>query len=261
MVTASIVSHGHGAMVAHLVEDLLACPEIIRIVVTQNVAEPTELNFSDRVVLRRNPRPKGYGANQNAAFATATTPFFCVLNPDMRLKGNPFPYLLAGFHEERIAVVGPKILSPDGKEEDSARKFPTLGGLLAKLAGINDGTYPCFLGKEGLNPDWLAGMMLLVRSETFRSIGGFDEKFFLYYEDVDLCARLRMLGHEIRQERSVEAIHDARRQSRRNPRFTCWHVVSMTRYLLKNYARNYSAHSAEAEGNPSPVTQLRGSKS
>lgn len=248
MVTASIVSHGHGPMVPLLVEDLLACPEIIKIVVTQNSAETMELPLSERVALRRNPRPKGYGANQNAAFAMATTPFFCVLNPDMRLKGNPFTDLLAGFREDRIAVVGPRILSPDGKEEDSARKFPTVGGLLAKLAGINNGTYPCSRGKAVFNPDWLAGMMLLVRSETFRSIGGFDEKFFLYYEDVDLCARLRMLGHEIRQERSVEAIHDARRQSRRNPRFTCWHLASMTRYLLKNYARNYSAHRADAEG-------------
>jgi N-acetylglucosaminyl-diphospho-decaprenol L-rhamnosyltransferase len=244
MITASIVSHAHGSMVALLVEDLLACHEIVRIVVTQNVAEAAELTLSDKVILRRNPRPKGYGANQNAAFATAVTPFFCVLNPDMRLEGNPFPGLLAGFREDRIAVIGPKILSPDGNEEDSARKFPTVGGLLAKLAGINDGTYPHANRKELFNPDWLAGMMLLVRSETFRSIGGFDEKFFLYYEDVDLCARLRMLGHEIRQERSVEAIHDARRQSRRNPRFTCWHLASMTRYLLKNYARNYSAHRA-----------------
>ena len=254
MVTASIVSHGHGPMVPLLVEDLLACPEIIKIVVTQNSAETMELPLSDRVALRRNPRPKGYGANQNAAFAMATTPFFCVLNPDMRLKGNPFTDLLAGFREDRIAVVGPKIVSPEGKEEDNARKFPTVGGLLAKLAGINNGTYPCSHGKAVFNPDWLAGMMLLVRSETFRSIGGFDEKFFLYYEDVDLCARLRMLGHEIRQERSVEAIHDARRQSRRNPRFTCWHLASMTRYLLKNYARNYSAHSADAEGDsPSAI--------
>lgn len=244
-------------MVAPLVEDLLACPEIIKIVVTQNVVEAAELTSSDRVVLRRNPRPKGYGANQNAAFATAATPFFCVLNPDMRLTGNPFPDLLAAFVEDRIAVVGPKILSPDGKEEDSARKFPTVSGLLAKLAGINNGTYLSAHGKEVFNPDWLAGMMLLVRSETFRSIGGFDEKFFLYYEDVDLCARLRMLGHEIRQECSVEAIHDARRQSRRNPRFTCWHLASMTRYLLKNYARNYSAHSADAEGDSPPAIQHR----
>jgi len=257
MITASIVSHGHGSMVALLVEDLLACPEVIKIVVTQNVVEAAELASSDRVALRRNPRPKGYGANQNAAFATATTPFFCVLNPDMRLQGNPFPDLLAGFREDRIAMVGPKILSPNGKEEDSARKFPTVGGLLAKLLGISDGTYPCSHGREVLNPDWLAGMMLLLRSETFRSIGGFDEKFFLYYEDVDLCARLRMLGHEIRQERSVEAIHDARRQSRRNPRFTCWHLASMTRYLLKNYARSYSAHSADALGDCPSVAKNR----
>ena len=244
-------------MVALLVEDLLACPEIGRIVVTQNVAEDAKIALSDKVVLRRNPRPKGYGANQNAAFATAATPFFCVLNPDMRLKGNPIPDLLAGFREDRIAVVGPKILSPNGNEEDSARRFPTVGGLLAKLTGINDGTYPHSHGNKVFNPDWLAGMMLLVRSETFRNIGGFDEKFFLYYEDVDLCARLRMLGHEIRQERSVEAIHDARRQSRRNPRFTCWHLASMTRYLLKNYARNYSAHSAGAEGDSPPAIQHR----
>lgn len=231
-------------MVPLLVEDLLACPEITKIIVTQNIAESAELPVSDKIDSRCNPRPKGYGANQNAAFAASTTPYFSILNPDMRLKTNPFPGLLLGFQKHRIAVVGPKILAPDGKEEDSARKFPTVGGLLAKFAGVNDGTYPRSNGSEALNPDWIAGMMLVVHSETFRSIGGFDEKFFLYYEDVDLCARLRMLGHEIRQERSVEAIHDARRQSRRNPRFTCWHLASMTRYLLKNYARNYSAHRA-----------------
>jgi len=254
MITASIVSHNQGRMVALLVEDLLKCPEIARVIVTQNVAEAMELPVSDKVVLRRNPRPKGYGANQNAAFATASTPFFCVLNPDMRLRQNPFPDLLAGFEGGRIALVGPKILSPDGDEEDSARRFPTVGGLLAKFAGIHNGTYPRLNGKEVSSPDWLAGMMLLVRSDIFRSIGGFDEKFYLYYEDVDLCARLRMCGHEIRQQRFITAIHHARRQSRRNPRFTYWHMASMTRYLLKNYARNYSAHSADAAGKPSPMT-------
>lgn len=233
MITASIVSHGHGPMVPLLVEDLLVCPEIIKIVVTQNSAETMELPLSDRVAMRRNPRPKGYGANQNAAFAMATTPFFCVLNPDIRLKENPFPQLLKAFYDPLVALVAPKIISPDASEEDSARRFPTARDLLSKAFGRHDGTY-CEKTENGLTyPDWLAGMFLLLRGDIFQKVKGFDEKFFLYYEDVDLCWRLRRDGFQVVQDRSVSVVHDARRESRRNLRFARWHLSSMARYLIK----------------------------
>jgi hypothetical protein len=233
MVTASIVSHGHGIMVRGLVEDLLGCPEVARIIVTHNVPEKTEYPEADPVEVIRNAEPQGYGANQNAAFAIASSAFFCVLNPDIRLKENPFPRLLKAFDDPSAALVAPKIISPDGSEEDSARKFPTARDLLSKAFGRHDGTYFEKPGIGLIYPDWLAGMYLLVRGEIFQKVGGFDEKFFLYYEDVDLCWRLRRDGFQVVQDRSVSVVHDARRESRRNFRFARWHLASMARYLIK----------------------------
>jgi N-acetylglucosaminyl-diphospho-decaprenol L-rhamnosyltransferase len=232
MVTASIVSHGHGQMVARLVDDLLGCPEVSRIVVTQNIAEDVECPSDSRLDIRGNAAQRGYGANHNAALPDATTPFVCVLNPDIRFQGNPFPALLRSFDDQSVALSAPKIVSPDGLTEDSARRFPTFSSLAAKAFGKDDGTYSDTTA--GLfNPDWLAGMFLLMRREAFVKVGGFDEKFYLYYEDVDLCWRLRRAGYQIFQDRSVSVTHDARRESRRSLRFAKWHLTSMARYLFK----------------------------
>jgi N-acetylglucosaminyl-diphospho-decaprenol L-rhamnosyltransferase len=234
MVTASIVSHGHGVMVRGLVEDLLRCPEVARVFVTQNVSEKTEYPEDGRFQIIRNAKPSGYGANQNAAFAIAKSPFFCVLNPDIRLKENPFSQLLAAFNEQSVALVAPRIVAPDGSEEDSARVFPTARDLLSKAFGRHNGKYAGQLASGLMYPDWLAGMFLLLRGDAFQKVGGFDEKFFLYYEDVDLCWRLQRDGFQVVQDRSVSVVHDARRESRRNLRFARWHLSSMARYLIKN---------------------------
>jgi N-acetylglucosaminyl-diphospho-decaprenol L-rhamnosyltransferase len=232
MVTASIVSHGHGQMVARLVDDLLACPEASRIVITQNIAEDAAYPRDQRLEVRRNDAPQGYGANHNAALSGATTSFVCVLNPDIRLQGNPFPSLQRSFDDQSLALTAPKIVDPDGSTEDSARRFPTVFSLAAKAFGGDDGTYSDTTVSL-INPDWLAGMFLLMRREAFEKVGGFDEGFYLYYEDVDLCWRLRRTGYQVAQDRSVSVIHDARRESRRNLRFAKWHLASMARYLLK----------------------------
>jgi hypothetical protein len=231
MVTISIVSHGHGKMVAGLAEDLLACAEVSRILITQNIAEDVAYPFDPRVEVRRNAAPRGYGANHNAALADANTPFICVLNPDIRLQGNPFPAVLRSFDDQSTALSGPKIIGPDGATEDSARRFPTVFSLAAKAFAKDDGTYSDTT--DVLNPDWLAGMFLLMRREAFAKVGGFDEGFYLYYEDVDLCWRLRRAGYQIVQDRTVVVTHDARRESRRSLRFAKWHLTSMVRYLFK----------------------------
>lgn len=231
MVTASIVSHGHGEMVAGLAEELLACPEVSQIVITQNIAEEVVFPSDPRVEVRRNQAPRGYGANHNAALADARTPLVCVLNPDIRLKGNPFAALLRSFDEQSTALCAPKIVRPDGAIEDSVRRFPTVSSLVAKAFGNDGGTYSD--SPSMINPDWVAGMFLLMRREAFAKVGGFDESFYLYYEDVDLCWRLRRAGFQIVQDRSVSVTHDARRESRRSLQFAKWHLASMKRYLFK----------------------------
>lgn len=230
MITVSIVSHNHGEMVAQLVSQLIQFSEIARIIITQNTAEKVIYPSDHRIHLQQNKSPKGYGANHNYALKNVNTPFICILNPDIRLEANPFPILLRSFNDKKLAIVAPKIINLGGLTEDSARRFPTLLSLTRKALGSDNGTYP----EESaiINPDWLAGMFFLICSNVFAKLGGFDESFFLYYEDVDLCWRLRRAGFQIMQDRSVSVIHDARRESRRSLRFAMWHLASMARYLL-----------------------------
>jgi GT2 family glycosyltransferase len=127
--------------------------------------------------------------------------------------------------------VAPLVTDPDLVPEDHARDFPSLFALAAKAFGHRPHTPPPS-GAAIYHPDWVAGMFMLFRTETLRSVGGFDERYFLYYEDVDLCARLRERGLEVTVCPAASVIHAARRESRSNPRYAFWHLRSALRFLL-----------------------------
>lgn len=200
---------------------------------TLNVSEEMAVSEDDVIRIVRNPSPKGFGANHNAAFARCREPFFCVLNPDIELVGNPFPALLGCMARKEVALAAPLILSPAGGVEDSARYFPTLASLLRKAFLGDQGRIATAPGQPPLFPDWVAGMFALFRSEAYVALGGFDERYFLYYEDVDICRRARLLGWQVALCPAASAVHDARRASRRNLKHLCWHVASMVRYLWR----------------------------
>jgi N-acetylglucosaminyl-diphospho-decaprenol L-rhamnosyltransferase len=82
----------------------------------------------------------------------------------------------------------------------------------------------------GADYDWLAGMFLLVRSDAFRASGGFDERYFMYSEDAELCLRLQLRGGRIRQVPAARVVHAAQRASRRSWQHFRWHVTSLLRY-------------------------------
>jgi hypothetical protein len=119
-----------------------------------------------------------------------------------------------------------------GKPEDSARRFPTFSSLLKKaFAGQPGPEYPSDQGAQPV--DWIAGMCMALRSAAFAQMGGFDERYFLYYEDVDLCRRLHAAGYAVMYEPRASVIHHARRTSRRHPRYMAIHAASALRYLLR----------------------------
>lgn len=233
-IALSVVSHGQNALANALLGDLVRLrPAGLRILVTLNASDPQPINAAGAEVIV-NPRPRGFGENHNAAFRRCTEPYFCVANPDVRLPADPFPALIAALRRERAAVVGPRVCDPSGRVEDSARRFPTLAALLRKLIASASGPdYPADRG--ALEVDWVAGMFMLFRSEVFREIGGFDERFFLYYEDVDLCARLRSRGYACVYQPDASIVHDARRASRRDPRLMAIHAASALRYFARRY--------------------------
>lgn len=229
----SVVSHGQNALANALLGDLARLrPAGLRVLVTLNVPDPEPLAAGAEVIT--NTRPQGFGANHNAAFRRCTEPYFCVANPDVRLLTDPFPALIAALQRGRSAVAGPLVRSPDGSVEDSARRFPTAASLLAKFrSGTSGPDYP--VDRGALEVDWVAGMFMVFRSDAFREAGGFDERFFLYYEDVDLCARLRARGYACIYQPEATVVHDARRASRRNLRLMGIHAASALRYLTRRY--------------------------
>lgn len=222
-------------MVMSLLTDLATkCGSSVDVILTLNIPESLTIDdgiFPFRLKVIRNAVPRGFGANHNAAFKGNRSANFCVLNPDIQIGENPFPQLVEELRKPKVGVVAPRILNPDGNLEDSARRFPTPWIIVRKLFGPT--AEPDYrIEQAALSPDWVAGMFMMFRSDTFAAVSGFDERYFLYYEDVDLCRRLRKHGYDVRLVPSVDAIHDARRESRRSLRHLRWHIASLLRFLL-----------------------------
>jgi len=237
VLTISIISHGHGAMVAQLALKLLRFPEIRQVIVTLNIPELIAFPQDVRFLVLENEIPAGFAANHNVAFLHCNQPYFCPLNPDIQIQGNPFPELLAALTEPGVAVVAPLVVNPQGEIEDSMRRFPTFTLLALKGFGLSDGRYSPEDSERHVSVEWLAGMFLLFRSIDFQRLQGFDPQFFLYYEDVDICIRAWKAGMRVVACPSVRVIHDAQRASRRNLRYLRWHLASMFRYFCKHWGR------------------------
>jgi N-acetylglucosaminyl-diphospho-decaprenol L-rhamnosyltransferase len=236
-VCVSIVSHGHGAMVERLVNTLLGFSEVGKLILTLNVPESLIIPDDSRIKWLENATTKGFGANHNAAFQMCREEFFCVLNPDIEFLGNPFPILLEALKLERAAVAAPLVVSPAGLIEDSIRYFPRPIALLMKFLFKADGRYSAKSGQEIFFPEWCAGMFLLFRSQDFERLGGFDEHYFLYYEDVDICVRVWQQRMRVVACPKVSVVHDARRDSRRSLKHLRWHLASMMRFFWRHLGR------------------------
>jgi GT2 family glycosyltransferase len=232
-ITTSIVSHGHGQQVELLVKQTLKDPNVARLVLTLNTHEDLKLPTDERLVVLQNATPRGFGANHNSAFKHCETAFYCVLNPDIVLREDTFGQLVACLTTTKAAVSGPLVLSPCGEQEDSWRRFPTVLSLCLKAVGHDitvmkqgDKDFPLF-------PDWIAGMCMMFDANYYQQINGFDERLFLYYEDVDICARLWQQGTAVAASSKATVIHNAQRASRREWQHMKWHASSMFRYLKR----------------------------
>lgn len=138
--------------------------------------------------------------------------------------------LVARLQDGSIGVVAPRVVNPAGLQEDSARHFPSPLSIGLKALRLGNGR-PYLLGTEVLEPDWTAGMFMLLRTTVFAEVGGFDTRYFLYYEDVDLCARLRLSGYRVVVTPEATVVHAAQRSSHRRVRYLVWHLRSMLRFF------------------------------
>ena len=222
VVTVSVISHGQAGLVQDLLRDLQGADGIGLVVLTHNLADD-ELAYqgasSQQCLQLHNPHPKGFGANHNAAFSHCASEWFAVVNPDIRLAGDVFAQLSAIARPEDV-LLAPALVDPHTWQVAPNRGLPTPWEIVRRrLPGW----------RPAAEPAWFPGAFLLIRTAAFRQIGGFDERFYLYAEDVDLCARLRLAGGHLRYVPQAQVSHAAQRSSHVRWRYLRWHVMSLLR--------------------------------
>lgn len=231
-ISVSIVSHCHGAMVVSLVQSLLNFDLVSEVIVTLNVPEDFPKMNDTRIRLVRNVSPKGFGENHNAAFMIATSRSFCVLNPDIVLPMDPFPDLLEALDRARVGLVAPIVVDAQGAVEDSVRDFLTPASLIRRFLKIDDKPHLQRTTSTLDMPDWVAGMFMLFSRDAYTQVKGFNEQYFMYCEDADICTRLWRHGFKVVLCSSVSVIHNAQRASHRSLKHLTWHISSICRYLV-----------------------------
>jgi N-acetylglucosaminyl-diphospho-decaprenol L-rhamnosyltransferase len=194
----------------------------------------------------------GYGGGVNRLVtaidaAGETYDWLLVCNPDVRFTPGSLDALLAGTADRpRAAIFGPRIIAPDEVLYPSARAFPSIRtgvghGIFANVWPTNPWTrrYHRFRDTsltQNQDVDWLSGACLLVRTEAFALVSGFDEGYFMYFEDVDLAFRLSKLGWASVFVPAAVIVHSGAHSTSRQADFMRRvHHQSARRYLDKKY--------------------------
>jgi GT2 family glycosyltransferase len=182
----------------------------------------------DRITLVRHLMNVGFAAGMNAGIADTSGPLVLVMNPDCVLQPGTGKALVQELQTHtRYAIIAPRILDPGGTLQENARGDPNmLTGLFGRttigarffprLRATRRNLLSASLTKmPGTSHavDWVSGACMLARREALKSVGGFDEGYFLYWEDADLCRRLRNAGWEIRYMPAPTVVHDVGQSS------------------------------------------------
>jgi len=189
----------------------------------------------------------GYGAAVNRGVAATGAPLVLVCNPDLEVPREAVGALVAALEADPArAVVGPLVRTPAGDRYPSARRFPSmvdaaghaLLGLFApdnrftrayQRSELDDATV------EVRAADWVSGACFLARRDAFEGVGGFDESYFMYAEDVDLCWRLGRAGWSVAYAPTAEVTHLQGRSTDRHPyRMILEHHRSLLRFASRS---------------------------
>jgi GT2 family glycosyltransferase len=246
-ISAVVVSHGQAIQLGACLEAL--APQVDELVVVANIPGSATSLPAGAVLLERE-RPAGYGANVNLGVSSTGCEGILVANPDAVAA----PGAVAALRDfmaarPRCGVAGPQLSYPDGGWQPSRRRFPTIGGTIVRRTPLRWAFEPKRLQRrhyllderpiEPVETDWMLGAFLLLRRDMLDELGGFDEGFRMYGEDIDLCYRAARAGWErwyvpaARVEHAYAAVIDERFLTRR----TLWHLRGMLRFVRKHPER------------------------
>ncbi|MGQ9524888.1 MAG: glycosyltransferase family 2 protein [Armatimonadota bacterium] len=203
----------------------------------------------DAVVLSP-PARSGFGRNMNLGMSVSRGRFVMIANPDVRLLDGCTQELVAFLERTADAgIAAPQLLNADGSLQASCRRFHTWGSLILRRGPwarrfANSHAVRRFMMADWdhsseADIDWAIGACLLVRREALEQVGGFDERFFLYFDDVDWCLRMHKAGWRVCYVPQARAIHFYRQESAKSVISSAGahHFASLVKFVFKHRGR------------------------
>lgn len=219
-----MVTYNSGPVLA----DCLASLREERVIVVDNGSSDHSAELAEsaegRVSVHRNADNRGFAAAANQGVVAAGAADVVLVNPDVVVSPGTLPGLAATAGRTGAGLVAPRLSYPDGTVQESARTFPTVARLLARRTPLGGTRVGGRLLSRHLHPstvegvqevDWVIGAVMYLRRQALDAVGGFNEHFFLYGEDVDICTRLWRAGFPVLRDDGCAATHIYVRASRR----------------------------------------------
>jgi GT2 family glycosyltransferase len=194
-----------------------------------------------------NNENRGFTAANNQGLAISQGQYLLLLNPDTELRGDALEIMLATMEDHpEVGGLGPRLLYPDGSPQSSRRRFPTFATALVESTVIQEWWadnrilrhyYMSDTPEDALQPvDWLVGACLLVRREVYEQVGGLDEGFFMYSEELDWCRRIKDTGWELVYQPAATIVHHEGKSSQQVvPARHIYFQNSKVRYFRKHH--------------------------
>jgi len=181
----------------------------------------------------------GFGAGHNIILDTINSEFHLILNPDVVFSSEVIPALIKTLKEEpSVSFVTPKVLYPNKEVQKVCRKHPTISGLLNRRLrlsknGSMSNEYKDQDFERRFYPDFIHGCFMLFKTIDFQNLKGFDARYFLYFEDADICRKIDLIGKNKLYYPEVQITHQYRRGSSKSMKLFFHHLSSALRYFFK----------------------------
>jgi GT2 family glycosyltransferase len=244
-VSAVVVSHGHARELETLVPVLR--PQVDELVVVANMPGSVPSGLPERVRVLENARPLRLAENINLGVAATRGTWVLFSNPDVV----PEPDAVGALYDfastrPRCGIAGPRTVWPDGRWQPTRRSFPTVSGTIVRRTPLRRLIPPLerqqahyHLDEDVAEPveaDWLLGAFLLLRRAMLVELGGFDEGYRHYVEDIDLCYRAMRAGRERWYVPAALVTHDWAQVTDKAflSRNSAWHARSMARFVRRH---------------------------
>jgi len=240
MFSLIIVSFNTKEILKNALSSIFAyCPgEMFEVIVIDNnsgdgSAEMLNNFFGDKIKLIINKHNAGFGAANNLGAKIARGEYLFFLNSDIIAKEDILSGLAKIFESRpEIGILAPRLILPDGSEQKFASgNFPSLADLI--LGKIKKDAAE----KKYIKIDWVSGAALAIRKNLFDQAGGFDENFFMYFEDIDLCKRVKDISYQVAVLPSITVVHLGGKSLKNDRQRKKHYYVSQDYFYKKHYGK------------------------